>query len=508
MKRLLIIFVNLLAIPALCAYAQYVEPEDYISTLKTNIKTYGPPETVLDDFCAEFEKNINALFTHDEPVQIGTENYKMTDVSLKVYYSLQAFDYKTKCRLLWCMTDSKSATQFPDNIEDSISKLAYIPAAIAAFDKFYSDENTAFGTWALHYLPAARYGIVADSCYDERLSPQKSSKASGQYLFYLHQSFGSWDYAVTAYVCGPAKLRKAMIGTKSFEETLKNLEPKYRNSFYILLAIIRWMEENETEMPVFPFMSDLAAVDNVIIEDRVHFAQIAEVMQIDLNELLSLNPYFTGKVIDGRFLAKTIYLPHGKKEQFLNLKDSIYNYKDSVYFPVYTPLQKPETDIEYTYESNAYVSQSPGDDYEEIKHKIVSGDNLSHLAVKYNVKVSDLKEWNNLSGENIYIGNTLSVWVKKGTAANYTKPKTDDKQNKTTTTKQTQTNKEQSAAKKSFEAKDYTIVDTYIVKSGDSLYKIALNYSWATAEDIVLWNNITDPSKLQIGQKLKIYKKK
>lgn len=498
----------MLAIPALCTYAQYVEPEEYIRSLKANIQTYGPAETVLDDFCSEFEKNINALFTHDEPVKIGTESYKMTDVSLKVYYSLQAFDYKTKCRLLWCMTKSKSATLFPDAIEDSISGLVYIPAAISAFDRYYSDENTAFGVWALHYLPAARYGIVADSCYDERLNPTKASKASGQYLNYLHQSFGTWDYAVTAYVCGPAKLRKAMIGTNNFEETLNNLEPKYRTSFYILLAIIRWMEENETEMPAFPFMSELAAVDPIIIEDKVHFAQIAEVMQIDLSQLMSLNPYFTGKVIDGRFFPKTIYLPHGTKEQYLSLKDSILNFKDSIYFAFYQPLQKTEDDIEYSYESSAYVSPTPGADYEEIKHKIVSGDNLSHLAAKYNVKVSDLKEWNNLSGENIYIGNTLSIWVKKGTAANYTKPKTEVKQNKTETTKATQTNKEQSAAKKSFEAKDFTIVDTYIVKSGDSLYKISLNYSWTTAEDIMLWNNITDPSKLQIGQKLKIYKKK
>jgi membrane-bound lytic murein transglycosylase D len=508
MKKQFVIFVSLLAIPALSVYAQYVEPEDYIRSLKTNIQTYGPAETVLNDFCLQYKKNINALFTHDEPVNIGNESYEMNETSLKVYYNLQSFDHTTKCRLLWCVANSKYASLFPDAIEDSISALVYIPAAIAAFDRYYSDENTAFGVWALHYLPAARYGIIADSCYDERLNPQKASKASGQYLNYLHQSFGSWDYAVTAYVCGPAKLRKAMIGTKNFEETLNNLEPKYRNSFYILLAIIRWMEENETEMLTFPFMPEVEAVDNIIIEDRVHFAQIAEVMQIDLNQLMGLNPYYTGKVIDGRFFAKTIYLPHGTKEQFLSIKDSILNFKDSIYFAAYKPLQITDDRTYYSYESSASENKSPGEDFEEIRHKIVSGDNLSHLAEKYKVKISDLQEWNNISGENIYIGNTLSIWVKKGTASNYTKPKTEVKQNNTETTKPAQTNKEQSAAKKSFSAKDYTIVDTYIVKSGDSLYKISLSYSWTTPEDIMLWNNISDPSLLQIGQKLKIYKKK
>ena len=57
-------------------------------------------------------------------------------------------------------------------------------------------------------------------------------------------------------------------------------------------------------------------------------------------------------------------------------------------------------------------------------------------------------------------------------------------------------------------AKDYTLVETYTVKSGDNPYNIAKRYSWATADEILKWNNISAPSKLQIGQKLKIYKKK
>ncbi|NLB87260.1 MAG: LysM peptidoglycan-binding domain-containing protein, partial [Bacteroidales bacterium] len=46
------------------------------------------------------------------------------------------------------------------------------------------------------------------------------------------------------------------------------------------------------------------------------------------------------------------------------------------------------------------------------------------------------------------------------------------------------------------------------IEKGDSLYKISQNYSWASAEDIMYWNGINDASKLQIGQKLQIYKKK
>lgn len=246
----------------------------------------------------------------------------------------------------------------------------------------------------------------------------------------------------------------------------------------------------------------------MIVCERIHLAQIAEVLQIDYESLRKINPLFVGNVIDGRFSPKKVFLPNGKKEIFELLKDSVSNYKDSIYFPVYKPLQKLDPDITYSYESSTYVSQCPGADFEEIKYKIASGDNLGSIAEKYGVRVTDLKDWNNISGTNIYAGKTISIWVNKGTVSNFSSTKIDEKQNKTEPVKQVANTNSQSAAKRSFEAKDYTIAETYVVKSGDSFYKIAKNYSWATAEDIMLWNNVSDPSKLQIGQKLKIYRKK
>ena len=85
-------------------------------------------------------------------------------------------------------------------------------------------------------------------------------------------------------------------------------------------------------------------------------------------------------------------------------------------------------------------------------------------------------------------------------------------QPKATTTTQpkpaTQSTANTPSTSATFNAKDYTLVETYTVKSGDNPYNIAKRYSWATADEILKWNNISDPSKLQIGQKLKIYKKK
>lgn len=44
---------------------------------------------------------------------------------------------------------------------------------------------------------------------------------------------------------------------------------------------------------------------------------------------------------------------------------------------------------------------------------------------------------------------------------------------------------------------------TYVVRAGDTLYSIARAHS-VTWQDIAMWNNITDPSQLRVGQTLRV----
>ncbi|WP_026571275.1 peptidoglycan endopeptidase [Sediminibacillus sp. JSM 1682029] len=56
-------------------------------------------------------------------------------------------------------------------------------------------------------------------------------------------------------------------------------------------------------------------------------------------------------------------------------------------------------------------------------YKVVSGDYLGKIAGKYGVSVSDLKKWNGLSSDMIYVGQTLKV---NGSTVNETKKDTPD----------------------------------------------------------------------------------
>ncbi len=110
-------------------------------------------------------------------------------------------------------------------------------------------------------------------------------------------------------------------------------------------------------------------------------------------------------------------------------------------------------------------------------YKVVSGDILSKIAQKYKVSVANLKAWNNLKSDTIYVGQKLNI--RKTT---------------TTTTKTTSTIKTPTA----------TTSKTYKVVSGDTLSKIAQKYKISVA-NLKAWNNLKSDI-IYVGQKLNIRK--
>jgi len=100
--------------------------------------------------------------------------------------------------------------------------------------------------------------------------------------------------------------------------------------------------------------------------------------------------------------------------------------------------------------------------------------------------LQELKEWNNLSTNNLALGKTLIVSKKENTVVENTA---------------VASNSIDSFKKKSPSAR--TIDEDYFVKKGDSLYSISKKYPGVTISDIKKWNGIKDED-IKPGMKLKI----
>jgi len=143
--------------------------------------------------------------------------------------------------------------------------------------------------------------------------------------------------------------------------------------------------------------------------------------------------------------------------------------------------------------ANASVSQA---------HIVKKGETLYNLSKRYNVKISEIRSANNLTGNKIDLGQTLTI----------------PSQNKTlsinTTTSQPVLAqapvKDTSVIKTSPEAVKRVVLPVqaetnvvYAVLPKDTLYSISRR-SCVKIEDLATANNISDPSTLKPGQKLNL----
>ena len=124
-----------------------------------------------------------------------------------------------------------------------------------------------------------------------------------------------------------------------------------------------------------------------------------------------------------------------------------------------------------------------------ITYKVRSGDVLGIIAQRYGVKVSSIKQWNNLYSDRINIGQELVIYVSKG--------------KKSVTKIYPVVEEEKEDVVDSSPKPGIGESQSYTVKSGESLWLIARKFPGVSAENIMEWNGISD--KISPGQKLKIY---
>ncbi|MFK9091469.1 LysM peptidoglycan-binding domain-containing protein [Bacillus salipaludis] len=122
---------------------------------------------------------------------------------------------------------------------------------------------------------------------------------------------------------------------------------------------------------------------------------------------------------------------------------------------------------------------------QQTTYTVVSGDALIKIANRYNVTVGELQQWNNLTSTIIYVGQVMKVSAPGQTVTVTAPQPAQPAPPPATTAPSTQT-----------PSSDYT------VKSGDTLSKIGVQYGM-TVQQLKTLNNLTS-DMIYVGQKLKV----
>jgi membrane-bound lytic murein transglycosylase D len=235
------------------------------------------------------------------------------------------------------------------------------------------------------------------------------------------------------------------------------------------------------------------ATDTIIIFDNLHLKQVSEVIGIPEKQLKDLNPQYRHQIIPKSSKGYTLKVPVEYVSEFIDLEDSIFTYKDSIYFRNNLNAQPK------SYSASRYYHEPPPANYAKLYYTVKSGDNLGYIASWYNVRVSDLRYWNNIRRNIIRSGQKLVIYVPKSKLSKYKKVNA-----MSFAEKQKMIGKEVSTTTNKNSIPDNGTYIYYTVKEGDTLWEIAKQYPGVTDTDIMQLNNINAPGKIKPGQRIKI----
>jgi len=360
-------------------------------------------------------------------------------------------------------------------------ELKYLAIVESALNPVALSRAGASGLWQF-VLPTGKfYGLEINSLVDERRDPYKATDAACRYFRDLYAIYGDWNLVIAAYNCGPGTVNKAIKragGKKDYWEIYQFL-PKETRTYVPLFIAANYVMNYYTHHQLYPAQTVLpVATDTVMVTDMIHFDQIAEVLQMDKEHILALNPQYKTDIIPGNSKPRILKLPTVQAYAFIEREDSIKYHR-----------------AEELLTNRTYIGQSAANKEKTI-HKVKKGENLTVIGSKYGVSTADIRKWNGLKSNSIAAGRNLTIYIDNGGyALNKAATTTPSSQTKSNTTPSVS-----SVKPKDDSRQEYT---SYKVRSGDSFFSIAKKYPGYTHDDLMKINNLTS-ANLKVGQVIKV----
>lgn len=224
-------------------------------------------------------------------------------------------------------------------------ELKYLPLALSGMRRNYCQGDRC-GVWQLPTLTALHYGLTIDESHDERTDIEASTYAALDCLNDLYQQYNDWWYSILAYTNSPVALQHALIRHGETPEL--------------------WDFNEQDLLPNTEIIPNFIACVYLGDEDRLEFGEVA----------------------------------------------------DPVITKVLEPVERPTTTVKDTTtkdttiinkQANNKKTTDPSKNSDTKKYTVKKGDNLTRIATKYHVKISELMTWNNLKSDKILEGQTLII---------------------------------------------------------------------------------------------------
>lgn len=209
-------------------------------------------------------------------------------------------------------------------------ELKYLPVIESALEPKAKSPAGAVGLWQFMLATGKRYDLKVNSLIDERQDPYKSSWAAARYLRDLYKIYRDWNLVIAAYNCGPTNVNKAIHRANGVRDywTIYPYLPSETRGYVPAFIAANYIMNYYCEHNICPMKTKIPiTTDTVTIMRDLHMQQVAELCNIDVEAIQALNPQYRTQLIPGSSGPMTLRLPTETLNTFIDLKDSVYNYR-------------------------------------------------------------------------------------------------------------------------------------------------------------------------------------
>lgn len=343
-------------------------------------------------------------------------------------------------------------------------ELFWLPLVESGFKATALSSARALGLWQFIPSTGYKYGLSRDEWVDERMDVLKSTQAAIAYLKELHAMFGDWLTVLAAYNCGEGRVLRVISRQQinffdrfwDLYAQLPNETARYVPRFLATLHIVN--NPGKYGFDLQTTKESLLKHDTVKVNKVMKLSDIASKMEVSEDTIIVLNAELRHKLTPDR--EYTIRIPKGSLEKFNSVYSDIPETEKPSF--TYARSQSPRS------ASIRSTSKSARDNN---MHRVQRGETLASIADKYGVSVKAIQRANRMSRKNgLMRGQIVRIPGGRNLAAN------NDNNGS---------------------------IQTYKVKSGDSLKSIAKRHGITLAE-LREMNNLKRTSSIPAGQRIKI----
>jgi membrane-bound lytic murein transglycosylase D len=197
-------------------------------------------------------------------------------------------------------------------------ELIYLAQAESGFLPRAVSNKQAAGMWQFIAGTGSLYDLVRTATFDERLDPEKATRAAARHLRDLYARYGDWYLAMAAYNCGAGNVDKAVerTGYADYWELLKrNALPRETSNYVPIIIAMTIMGKNPKDYGLDSIDEEAPVeYESIQMESPTNLELIADAAQQPVSVIRDLNPSLLRNVAPA---GLQIHVPKGSVDNTL-----------------------------------------------------------------------------------------------------------------------------------------------------------------------------------------------